>query len=70
MRLIKNKTLFIKIIGFPQKEKNTNQIRKYGMFISGTLLAMSEYLPFSSIKGNGILDVIKKIREEYNSNLK
>jgi hypothetical protein len=38
------------------------------MFVSGTLLAISESLPFvTNVQANGILDAIKKIREEYKS---
>lgn len=43
------------------------RIHNYVMFTSGTLLAISESLPFmTDIKANGIIDALKKIREEYN----
>lgn len=43
------------------------RFHNYVMFTSGTLLAVSESLPFmTDIKANGIIDALKKIREEYN----
>lgn len=43
-----------------------NKFHNYFMFSSGTLLAISESLPFmTDIKANGIIDALKKIREEY-----
>jgi hypothetical protein len=43
-----------------------NKFHTYAMFTSGTLLAISESLPFmTDIKANGIIDALKKIREEY-----
>lgn len=51
-----------------QKISLRNKIHNYMMFGSGTLLAVSESLPFmTDVKANGILDAIKKIREEYKS---
>lgn len=42
------------------------RIHNYIMFGSGTLLAISESLPFmTDIKANGILDAAKKIRDEF-----
>lgn len=44
----------------------SNKFHNYMVFGSGTLLAISESLPFiTDIKANGILDAVKKIREEY-----
>lgn len=43
------------------------RFHNYIMFSSGTLLAISESLPFmTDIKANGIIDALKKIRDEYN----
>lgn len=43
-----------------------NRFHNYIMFSSGSLLAISEALPFmTDIKANGIIDALKKIREEY-----
>ena len=36
------------------------------IFTSGSLLAISEALPFIDSRGNGIIDKLKKIRDEYN----
>lgn len=48
-----------------QKVSFSDKIRNYMMFGSGTLLAVSESLPFmTDIKANGILDALKKIRNE------
>jgi hypothetical protein len=44
-----------------------NRFHNYIMFSSGSLLAISEALPFmTDIKANGIIDALKKIRDEYN----
>lgn len=51
-----------------QKVSFGERVKNYVMFGSGTLLAVSESLPFmTDIKANGILDAMKKIREEYKS---
>lgn len=51
-------------LDMPSQPKNS--FHSYMMFGSGTLLAISESLPFiTDIKANGILDAVKKIREEY-----
>lgn len=62
--LIKLNKIRIKIDGYPPKI-NDNKFHKYTMFISGSLLAISETLPFINSKGNGIIDTLKKVRDEY-----
>jgi hypothetical protein len=61
--------LFPKIIRVKLENADSSQkpsFKNILMFGSGTLLAISESLPFmTDIKANGILDAIKKIREEY-----
>ena len=57
----------IKIYPSPSNISTKNSFHKYSLFLSGTLLAISEYLPFTQLHGNGIIDVLKKIREEYKS---
>jgi hypothetical protein len=58
----------VKIGGFPVKSQSKNIFHNYMMFGSGTLLAISETLPFmSDTKANGIIDAIKKIRYEFKS---
>jgi hypothetical protein len=58
----------VKIDGFPINSQPKNIFHNYITFGSGTLLAISETLPFmSDIKANGIIDVIKKIRDELKS---
>lgn len=63
--LIKSRIIRVKIDGYPPKVSD-NKFHKYTMFISGSLLAISEVLPFIDSKGNGIIDTLKKIRDEYN----
>jgi hypothetical protein len=63
--LIKARIIRVKIDGYPVKV-NDNNFHKYTMFISGSLLAISEALPFIDSRGNGIIDTLKKIRDEYN----
>ena len=60
--LIKSRIIRVKIDGYPPK---SNNFHKYTMFISGSLLAISEALPFIDSRGNGIIDTLKKIRDEY-----
>lgn len=62
--LIKSKIIKIKIDGYPPKISD-NKFHKYSMFVSGSLLAISEALPFIDSRGNGIIDTFKKIRDEY-----
>ena len=60
----------IKIIDFPPKEKQITNWHSYISFASGTLLAISESLPFIDNKYNGILDCLSKIQQEYKGNFK
>lgn len=62
--LIKSRIIRIKIDGYPPKTSD-NKFHKYTMFLSGSLLAVSEALPFIDSRGNGIIDTLKKIRDEY-----
>lgn len=44
---------------------------KYFTFLTGSLLAISESLPFfESVKGNGILHVFSQVFKEYKEDLK
>lgn len=46
-------------------DKKSN-FSKYVSFITGSLLAISESLPFfDNIKGNGLLHVLSNIKKEY-----
>jgi hypothetical protein len=67
-KLLFPKIIKVKIDGFPIKNQSKNIFHNYMMFGSGTLLAISETLPFmSDTKANGIIDAIKKIRDEFKS---
>lgn len=61
-------TFRIKIIDFPPKQKIN--WHGYISFVSGTLLAISESLPFIDNKYNGVLDCLSKIQQEYKENFK
>lgn len=54
-----------------EKQKSTNKIsyEKYITFGLGTLLSISESLPFFDIKYKGILHMFKNINEEYKKDL-
>jgi hypothetical protein len=68
---MRSKVLFPKIIKVKidsvlKPNISKNRFHNYIMFGSGTLLAISETLPFMvDIKANGILDAVKKIRDEF-----
>jgi hypothetical protein len=67
-KLLFPKIIKVKIDGFPVKTQSKNVFHNYMMVGSGTLLAISETLPFmSDTKANGIIDAIKKIRDEFKS---
>lgn len=61
------KTLNIKIDGFPKVEKKS--IHGIISFVSGSLLAVSELLPFTNNKSNGILHCLSEIQKEYKSDI-
>ena len=62
------KLINIKIDGFPQKaKKNAHSIIA---FVSGTLLIVSESLPFLNTESNGILHCISEIQKEYKIDFK
>ena len=64
-------TFRIKIIDFPPKQtQNKTNWHGYISFVSGTLLAISESLPFTYNKYNGVLDCLSKIQQEYKGNFK
>ena len=65
MRIVKNiNFLRIKIDGYPAQKT-----RHVISFITGTLLAISECMPFMDSKSNGILHALYKIEDEYKNNL-
>ena len=69
-----NKHLKLKIDPIEIKISDTNSnnsshIHKYISFMSGSLLVVSESLPyFDNINGNGILHVFENIQKEYRDN--
>ena len=71
MRTVKSlfqRTLNINIKGFPIKEKkNYHNIIS---FVSGSLLIVSEFLPFLDSSPNGILHYLSEIQKEYKSDYK
>jgi hypothetical protein len=73
MRFKVCRTVRIKVepIKFEQVSKPGSPLHKYIAFISGSLLAISETLPFfSSFKANGILQAVSGIIKEYKEDLK
>ena len=60
----------IKIDGFPIKQKVKTNWHAYISFISGTLLTVSESLPFIDNKYNGIVHALSKVQHEYKDNFK
>lgn len=65
-------TLKIKIDGFPVKDKLKVKPNwhSYIAFCTGTLLAISESMPFIDTEYNGILHAVNKIQQEYKSDFK
>jgi len=67
-------TLKIKIDGFPVKDKLKDKLKpnwhSYIAFGTGTLLAISESMPFIDTEYNGILHAVNKIQQEYKSDFK
>ena len=58
-------------IKFEQISKPTTGVHRYIAFISGSLLAISESLPFfETTKSNGILHAISGVVKEYKEDLK
>jgi hypothetical protein len=49
--------------------KKVKLINKF-QFITGSLLVVSEYLPFTDSKSNGILHSIKNIVDEYKNDFR
>jgi len=71
VRIARPKTLLIKIHGFPPKAAPIYNFHKYVSFTVGTLLAISEVLPFfKSIEGDGIISALSKILSDYNTDFK
>jgi hypothetical protein len=63
-----NKVIRIKIDGFPPKsKKNWHSIIS---FATGSMLAISEALPFIDTKANGILHLLSNIQHEYKNDFK
>lgn len=65
MRIIKASVplkLRIKLECTPTKK---SKINSYISFVSGTLLIISETMPFIDNKYNGIIDTFVKIQQEY-----
>ena len=69
MRMLLPKVLKIKIDGFPVKESKTNW-HSYISFFTGTILCMSESMPFIDNKYNGILHMLYTIQQEYKNDFK
>jgi hypothetical protein len=65
------KTFKIKIDGFPVKERTpkTNW-HTYISFATGSLLAISESMPFINNEYNGVLHALSKIQQEYKNDFK
>lgn len=68
MRKLFSKIVNIKIDGFPLKEKKN--LHGIISFVSGTLLIISESLPFLNTQSNGILHCISEIQKEYKTDFK
>lgn len=68
MRIIIPRIMNIRIKGFPLKE-NKNNYRNIISFISGSLLIVSESLPFLDNSPNGILHCLSEIHKEYKTDL-
>jgi hypothetical protein len=70
-RILIPKTFKIKIDGFPVKEKpvktNWHNIISFG---TGTILCISETMPFIDNEYNGILHALSKIQQEYKNDFK
>ena len=68
-KIVFPKNIYIKLDNITTKTQYPYQsLKNKIIFASGTLLAISESLPFfTNVKANGILDALKKIREEYKS---
>lgn len=66
----------IKIFITSQIKNNTNTTKPkvnwhpYVSFFTGSLLAISETMPFIDSESNGILHAIKKIQENFTQNFK
>jgi hypothetical protein len=66
MNRFRNKIFKIKIDGFPLKEKAVKTSwHAYISFGTGTLLAISESMPFINNEYNGVLHALSKIQQEY-----
>ena len=70
MRTIRNiirfpRTINVNINNSPKTESKGINYHNYSVFIFGSLLAISEALPFVEVEGNGILHVLKKVFEYY-----
>lgn len=65
------RTFKIKIDGFPVKNPipKTNW-HAYISFTTGTLLAISESMPFIDNEYNGVLHMLSKIQQEYTKDFK
>lgn len=65
------KTFKIKIDGFPIKEHTSKtNWHAYISFGTGTLLAVSESMPFINNEYNGVLHALLKIQQEYTKDFK
>jgi len=63
-------TLKIKIDGFPHKTSLKTNWSSYISFCTGTLLTISETMPFIDNKYNGVLHTFSKIQQEYKNDFK
>lgn len=67
----KNHTFRIKIHGFPIKQIPTKpNWHSYISFVTGSMLFMSESMPFVDNNYNGILHALIKVRDEYKNDFK
>jgi len=65
-RIFRHSTFKIKIDGFPPKEKAVKpNWHSYISFCTGTILCISESMPFFDNEYNGILHALSKVQEEY-----
>lgn len=62
--------LKVQIVGYPQDKPKKTSILSYISFISGSLLAISEIMPFLDTRSNGILHAFSKIIQEFRSDIK
>lgn len=72
MRIYIPRILNIKIKGFPLKETKVTKHNYHTIisFVSGSLLIVSESLPFFDNTSNGIIHCLSEIQKEYKTDFK